>query len=208
MRNLSFQAAQDEDPEEGPDQVRRFLSGVKMSEEVFFDPAHVPIPPFLSDTPETREELAQYYQSCARIDQGLGRLIEILKHANLHNKTMIVFASDYGMAFSGGKTTVYEGGLRVPFVVRNPYETNRGVVSDALISHIDITPSLLDFAGGLDATTNSPKDWIDPDAYWRKRGENLKENRDSDHEFRRYHGKSWVSILGRPEAEHWDMILA
>ena len=176
--------------------------------EVFFDPAHVPIPPFLSDTPETREELAQYYQSCARIDQGLGRLIEILKQANVYGRTMIVFTSDHGMAFSGGKTTVYEGGLHVPFVVRNPYERNRGVVSDALISHIDITPSLLDFAGGLDAVTNGPKEWMDPDAYWRKRGENLKENRDGGHEFRSYHGKSWVSILGKPEAEHWDTIFA
>jgi N-sulfoglucosamine sulfohydrolase len=35
-------------------------------EEVFYDPADVPIPPFLSDTPETREELAHYYQSCSR----------------------------------------------------------------------------------------------------------------------------------------------
>jgi N-sulfoglucosamine sulfohydrolase len=49
---------------------------------------------------------------------------------------------------------------------------------------------------------------MDPDAYWRKRGENLKENRDGDHEFRRYHGKSWVSILGKSEAEHWDMTFA
>ena len=180
-------------------------AGVK---EVFFDPARVPIPPFLSDTPETREELAQYYQSCARIDQGLGRLIEILKQANLYNKTMIVFTSDHGIAFSGGKTTVYEGGLHVPFVVRNPYERNRGVVSGALISHIDITPSLLDFTGGLDATTNGPKDWINPDAHWRKRGENLKENRDGGYDFRSYHGKSWVSILGKSEAEHWDTIFA
>ena len=176
--------------------------------EVFFDPAQVNIPPFLPDTPETREELAQYYQSCARIDQGLGRLIEILKEADLYDKTMIVFTSDHGMAFSGGKTTVYEGGLQVPFVVRNPYEKKRGVASNAMISHIDITPSLLDFAGGLDAKTNGPKKWIEPNSYWKQRRENLKENRSGGHEFRRYHGKSWVSLLGQPNAEHWDTIFA
>ena len=87
-------------------------------EEVFYDPKKVPIPSFLPDTPETREELAQYYQSVSRIDQGLARLVEILKAADLYDKTMIVFTSDHGMAFAGGKTTVYEGGLRVPFVVR------------------------------------------------------------------------------------------
>ena len=81
------------------------------------------IPPFLPDTPETREELAQYYQSCSRVDQGVARLVQILKEADLYDKTMIIFTSDHGMAFAGGKTTVYEGGLRVPMVVRDPYQT-------------------------------------------------------------------------------------
>lgn len=177
-------------------------------DEVFFEPEDVPIPAFLSDTQETREELAQYYQSCARIDQGVGRLVEILKEAGLYEKTLFVFTSDHGMAFSGGKTTVYEGGLRVPFVVRNPYEPDRGVKSEALISHIDITPSLLDFAGGLDPQTNGPRDLVDADQYWRERGENLKENRSGGHEFRSYHGKSWIPILGKADAEHWDTIFA
>ncbi len=177
-------------------------------EEVFYDVEQVSIPPFLSDTPETREELAQYYQSCARIDQGLGRLIEILKEAELYDKTMIVFTSDHGMAFSGAKTTVFEAGLKVPFVVRNPYEPKRGFVSDAMISHIDITPTLLDFAGGLDAEINGPKNWIDPDKFWRQRGQNLQENRDGGNEFRSYQGKSWLPALADPNAEHWDMVFA
>lgn len=126
-------------------------------DEVFYDPKKVPVPAFLPDTPETREELAKYYQSCSRIDQGLGRLIAILKEADLYEKTLIVFTSDHGVAFSGAKTTVFDPGLRVPFVVRNPYEKERGVVSKALISHIDITPSLLDFAGGLDREINGPR---------------------------------------------------
>lgn len=177
-------------------------------DEVFYKPEDVIIPHFMTDTPETREELAQYYQSCARIDQGVARLVEILKEADLFDKTMIVFTSDHGMAFSGGKTTVFEAGLRVPFVVRNPYEKSRGVRSEAMISHIDITPSLLDFAGGLDAKTNGPKQWVDPDKFWKERGENLKENRNGGHKFRSYHGKSWVPILGKADATHWETIFA
>ena len=176
-------------------------------EEVFFETKGVPIPHFLSDTTETREELAQYYQSCARIDQGVGRLVEILKESGIYDKTMIVFTSDHGMAFSGGKTTVYEGGLRVPFVVRNPYESNRGVVSDALISHVDITPSLLDFAGGLDAKTNGPKAWANPNQYWKDKEYAAKENRGYG-QYRSYHGKSWIPILGDAEAVHHDQIFA
>ena len=71
---------------------------------MFYDPKEVPIPSFLPDTPETREELAHYYQSVSRIDQGVERLVEILKEADLYDKTMIVFTSDHGMAFAGGKT--------------------------------------------------------------------------------------------------------
>jgi len=177
-------------------------------DEVFYNPEDVVVPPFLSDTRETREELAQYYQSCARIDQGVGRLVSILKEAGVYDKTMIVFTSDHGMAFSGGKTTVYEPGLRVPFVVRNPYESNRGIRSEALISHIDITPSLLDFAGGLDHEKNAPIDMIDADQYWRKRGENLRENRGPRGGLNGYHGRSWLGVLGDADAEHWDTIFA
>lgn len=175
-------------------------------EEVFYDPTDLPIPHFLPDTPETREELAQYYQSVSRVDQGVGRLVEILKEADLYDKTMIIFTSDHGMAFAGGKTTVYEGGLRVPFVVRNPYEENRGVKHEGMVSHIDITPSILDFAGGLHPKTNGPKDPLDATEFWKEFPEVKKDNLGP--KLTRYHGKSWVPILGKPEAEHWETIFA
>lgn len=177
-------------------------------EEVFYDPATVPVPPFLTDSPETRAELAEYYQSCSRIDQGVARLVEILKAADLYDKTLIVFTSDHGMAFPGGKTTVYEGGLRVPFVVRNPYVEERGVQTDALISHIDITPSLLDFAGGLDENTNGPKKWTNPNVFWKQRDEAQRDNRDGGNQFRSYHGKSWLHVLENPQDTHWETIFA
>ena len=180
--------------------------GVK---EVFFDPDKVPVPSFLPDTPETRSELAQYYQSCSRIDYGIGRLIEILREADLYDRTMIVFTADHGMAFSGAKTTVYEPGLHVPFIVRNPYEEQRGQVSDALLSHVDITPSLLDFADGLDAESNSPKEWQDPNAFWKENNPAvLAENRNGGNKFRSYQGRSWMNVLGNKDAEHSESVFA
>ncbi len=179
--------------------------GVK---EVFYKGDDVIVPPFLPDTVESRSELAQYYQSCARIDQGLGRLIEILKEAGLYDKTLIVFTSDHGMAFPGGKTTVYEGGLRVPFVVRNPYEKTRGIESEAMISHVDITPSLLDFAGGLDHKINGPEKWVNPEQYWKDKAYVAQENLDGKNKFRSYHGKSWLPVLGKTGTEGRDVIYA
>ncbi|MCZ6674723.1 MAG: sulfatase [Verrucomicrobia bacterium] len=173
--------------------------------EVIYDPDDVVIPPFLPDTAESRSELAQYYQSTARVDQGVERLIEILKENDLFDKTLIVFTADHGMAFAGAKTTIFEGGLRVPFIVRNPYEKNRGVQSDAMISHIDITPSLLDFAGGLDKTKNAPKKLIPASKYWKKKDYVFMENMGKD-EYNKYHGKSWIGILGNSRANHWEVV--
>ncbi len=179
--------------------------GVK---EVHFDPADVIVPSFLPDTPETRSELAQYYQSCSRIDQGIARLVQILKDADLYDKTLIVFTSDHGMAFSGGKTTVYEGGLHVPMVVRDPYVEERGVDSDALISHVDITPTLLDFAGGLDHEKNAPKNMLDARNYWKKKGLSPMDNRDGGMPLDHYHGKSWLDVLAHPDRPHHHEIFA
>ncbi len=174
--------------------------------EVFYDMATVPIPYFLPDTPECRSELVQYYQSVSRVDQGIGRLVTILQEAGLYDKTMIVFTSDHGMAFPGGKTTVFEGGLKVPFVVRNPYESNRGIVSKALLSHVDITPSLLDFAGGLDPASNGPKKWVDPKTVWKDQEFYGKENLNGGNKFKSYQGKSWLSALGKPDDDTRNVI--
>ncbi len=179
--------------------------GVK---EVDFDPAKIPVPSFLPDTPETRSELAEYYQACSRIDQGLGRLVEILKDAGVYDKTLIVFTSDHGMAFAGAKTTVYEPGLRVPFVVRNPYDASKGIVSQALISHVDITPTLLDFAGALAEAGDRPKTPIDANAFWRERGEALYEKRRGPNKFESYHGRSWLLLLREPNSSIHDFVFA
>ena len=177
--------------------------------EVFYEPEAMKAPAFLPDSPETRAELAQYYQSCARIDQGLGRLIEILKENDLYDRTLIVRTSDHGMAFAGGKTTVYDPGLNVPFVVRNPYEKLRGKICDSLVSHIDITPSLLDFAGALNRDRNRPKSWKKPliDNHEQVPNRPL-DNFNGRHRFNEYHGKSWLSLLSDESAELREEIFA
>jgi N-sulfoglucosamine sulfohydrolase len=174
-------------------------------DEKYYNLDDVVIPRFLPDTRESRSELAQYYQSTARVDQGVARLIEILKSNGLYDKTLLVFTADHGMAFAGAKTTIFEGGLRVPFVVRNPYEKSRGVVSDAMISHIDITPSLLDFAGGLDKKKNAPKKLVSAKEFYKDKEYVFMENMGGN-DYNTYHGKTWIDILGKPKATHWEVV--
>ena len=171
-------------------------------DEVFYKPEEVEVPDFLPDTPTCRAELAQYYQSCSRIDQGLGQLIQILKEAGKYDKTLVIFTSDHGIAMPGGKTTVYEPGLRVPFVVRNPYIKERGLISDALISHIDITPSILNFADAYDSKTRGPlKKLINFENSEKRAPE---ENRGK--KIVKFHGRSWLPILNKKETSGWDQI--
>ena len=116
-------------------------------EEVGYDPNDVVVPPFLPDTPTCRAELAEYYQSVSRFDQGVGRLIKVLKDAGHWDDTLVVVISDNGIPFPGAKTTTYEPGLRLPCLVRDPYRSQRPVRSGAMISWIDIAPTILEFVG-------------------------------------------------------------
>lgn len=175
-------------------------SSHKGIEEVFYDPEKVIVPGFLPDTPEARAEIANYYQSCSRIDQGLGHLISLLKETKQWDNTILIFTADHGMAFPGAKTTVYEAGLRVPFIVRDPRAPNVGVTSDAMLSHADITPTILDYAGALDHKKNAPKTplKVEPLGVGENAGKIPK----------KYHGRSWRDLVGRPEVKGWDQISA
>jgi N-sulfoglucosamine sulfohydrolase len=114
---------------------------------VAYDPKNVLVPPFLPDTPECRAELAEYYQSVSRLDQGIGELMAALRATGKYDNTLIVYVSDNGIPFPGAKTTLYEPGMRLPCIVRSPQQKHRGVVSRAMISWVDITPTILDYAG-------------------------------------------------------------
>ncbi|MBX7255262.1 MAG: sulfatase [Candidatus Hydrogenedentes bacterium] len=109
-------------------------------------PENVVVPAFLPDTPETRLELAAYYASLQRADSGLVRLIKILHDTGHWEDTLIICLSDNGIPFPGAKTNLYEPGIHLPCIVRNPYSGRRDASCDAMVTWADITPTILDFA--------------------------------------------------------------
>ncbi len=112
------------------------------SDDVSIFPEHGEI-----DEPNVREEVAGYYNSVRRVDIGIGMLLDVLaKHKKLDN-TMIIFIGDHGPAFSRGKTTTYEFGIKVPYIVRWPGMAKPGLESEALVSTIDIVPTCMSAAG-------------------------------------------------------------
>jgi len=132
-----------------PDRFGNRPEGYPGIKPIKYDPKDVIVPPFLPDIPECRAELAQYYQSICRLDQGVGRLLEILRSSGVYDRTVVIYISDNGVAFPGAKTTLYEPGMRLPCIVRTPWQVRRGICCDALVNYTDLAPTILDFAGAL-----------------------------------------------------------
>lgn len=121
----------------------------------------VEIPSFITDVPELRVELVEYYKSISRMDKGVGLILEELRKRGLDENTLVVFLSDNGAPFVNSKTTLYDAGIRLPFIVKNPLNhTSSGVVNPNMVSFLDILPTCIDWAGYRDSqitTTNTGK---------------------------------------------------
>ncbi|WP_182869154.1 sulfatase family protein [Rhodopirellula sp. JC639] len=98
------------------------------------------------DTPEQRTKIAGYYNCVHRIDAAIGMLSDVLRQTGNWDNTLVVFLGDHGPPFTRGKTSCYESGLRVPFLVRWP-GVSQPHVSDRLVSSVDIYPTILDAVG-------------------------------------------------------------
>lgn len=115
------------------------------------DPPHsrsdVIVPPHLPDTPDVREDLRLYYDEIGRLDGYLGRVIRQLQTQSVSHNTLVLFISDNGRPFPRDKTTLYDGGIRTPWIVRWPAQVAPGTTTNALVSSVDIAATFLVLAG-------------------------------------------------------------
>ncbi len=167
-------------------------------DEVKYDPQEVSVPAFLPDTPECRAELAQYYQAVSRVDQGLGRLVGILRETGHLDDTLIVLTSDNGIPFPGAKTGLYEDGMHLPLIVRAPGQRRRGGKCDAMISWVDFTPTILDFCG-VKTPDSAPLRALDD------HGAPAPGAKPQPYKF---HGRSWAGLWEKENAPGWDEVFA
>lgn len=117
------------------------------------DPVTVKVPPYLVDTPETRADLALYYDEISRMDGHIGQFLEELDRRNLRENTLIIYLSDNGMPFPGAKGTVYDEGIHTPLILSWPSRIQSGTRYKGLTSVIDLAPTLIDIAGGIPPAT-------------------------------------------------------
>ncbi len=110
-------------------------------------PEDVRLPPYVADTPKSRKDYALYYDEITRLDRFVGEVMAELKKQGVADNTFVLFISDNGRPFPRDKTTLYDSGIRTPFIVNWPARIQPGGRSDSLISSVDIGPAFLELAG-------------------------------------------------------------
>lgn len=111
------------------------------------DPSQLVVPADWPDLPEVRQDYAAYLADLRQLDRGFGDLMETLRARGLMENTVIVFMGDNGDAMYRGKGTLAERGNHVPLIVRWPGVARAGSHTDALVSGVDLAPTLLEAAG-------------------------------------------------------------
>ena len=104
-------------------------------------PAHLP------DVPVTRQDMAAFKASARSLDHGVGSVLNALVSSGLVEDTLVVFTTDHGLALPGSKATLTDRGTGVTLIARGPHGFTGGKVIDALVSQIDIYPTLTELAG-------------------------------------------------------------
>jgi arylsulfatase A-like enzyme len=136
-----------------PDQPFFLSVGFFETHREFFQPTSVrdtlySMPPAnLPDTVATRRDMASYKASARSLDQGVGAVLNALDEHDVADETLVILTTDHGLAFPGAKATLYDRGIGVLLIMRGPGGFHGGRVSNALISQIDLYPTICELVG-------------------------------------------------------------
>lgn len=98
----------------------------------------------LPDTPETRRDMAEFIASARVLDGCYGQVLDALDDTGLSANTLVICTTDHGIAFPGMKCNLTDHGIGVLLIVRGPGGFEGGQVVDAMVSHLDLFPTLCD----------------------------------------------------------------
>ena len=108
------------------------------------DPRWLRPPVPLPDTPETRYDFAAYRTLARRLDIHMGRVLDAIDAAGLADNTLVICTTDHGIAFPLMKCHLTDHGTGVMLLMRGPGGFEGGKVCDALVSQVDLFPTICD----------------------------------------------------------------
>lgn len=108
------------------------------------DENHILPPVPLPNTPQTRKDMAQFQTSLKWADDCFGLVIDALKRKGIYDDTLILFTTDHGLSAPFCKCNLFDPGIGVNLMLRQPGAAANGQVIDGLASHVDIFPTICD----------------------------------------------------------------
>jgi N-sulfoglucosamine sulfohydrolase len=111
------------------------------------DPADVELPPYYADTPLARRDWANGLEQMQICDREIADILKRLADEGLADNTLVFVIGDHGRCHIRGKQFLYEGGVRIPMLVRWPGVIAPGQVKEELVQSIDVTETILKAAG-------------------------------------------------------------
>ncbi|WP_232456809.1 sulfatase family protein [Pedobacter psychrophilus] len=113
-----------------------------------FNPEKLVLPPNWVDTKESRVEFCKYLAEVRRLDDQVGDITKLLKETGKDKNTVVIFLGEQGPQFPGGKWNSWNYGQKSSMIVRWPGTVKPMTTSNAIVQYEDITPTLIDIAGG------------------------------------------------------------
>jgi arylsulfatase A-like enzyme len=113
-----------------------------------FDSAKLQLPPSWVDTKVSREDYCKYLAEVRRLDNQVGDITKLLKETGKDKNTIVIFLGEQGPQFPGGKWTIWDYGQKSSMIVKWPGNVKPKTISSAIVQYEDITPTLIDIAGG------------------------------------------------------------
>lgn len=107
----------------------------------------VELPPYYADTPFVRRDWANGLEQMQLVDRQVGEILQRLEDEGLADNTIVFFIGDHGRCHIRGKQFLYDGGIRIPMIMRWPGKVAPGQVSEDLVMSIDICATILEAAG-------------------------------------------------------------
>ncbi|MEM8952632.1 MAG: sulfatase [Verrucomicrobiota bacterium] len=111
------------------------------------DIADVELPPYYPDTDFVKRDWANGLEQMQLVDRQVGEVLKRLDDEGLAENTIVIFIGDHGRCHIRGKQFLYDGGIRIPMIVRWPGKIEPGQVSDDLVQSIDLCATILEAAG-------------------------------------------------------------
>ena len=111
------------------------------------DTKDVELPPYYPDTEFVRRDWANGLEQMQLVDREVGALLQRLEDEGLSDNTIVFFIADHGRCHIRGKQFLYDGGIRIPMIMRWPGKVEPGQVNKDLVMSIDICQTILDAAG-------------------------------------------------------------